>query len=396
VTTTDTATAARQAMAEGLRRRGFLDDPRWYRAFAEVPRESFLPAGFLRQGFGPTGAEWATMRPGAEGYLGEVYRDAPLVTQVGGHTTPADLEDGATAAGDATCSSTQPSLMALMLDALGIEDGMRVIEIGTGVGYNAAILAHRLGPANLTSIEYDPGLAESARTALHAYTGSDDPLVITGDGAAGHPGRAPYDRLIATCSFPAIPAAWLQQLRPGALLIANLYRPLNTGILALLRIQDDHTALGRIAPHYGGFMPTRTTAGIDPLARHKETWRELEDAETRPSDLGLAVLEDDGFRLHASFTLNIADLRLTSDDPDEQALWLFGADGSAARATPSGDGTTVIEHGPTKLWTALEQAHEQYQQLGRPHRGTYRITATSADQHIWHPADPEQRWRLDT
>ena len=393
MTTTDTAAAARRSMAENLRRHGFLDDPRWYRAFAEVPREAFLPAGFLRQGFGPTGADWAPVRPDSEGFLSEVYRDAALVTQVGGHIAPTDLEDAASAAGEPTCSSTQPSLMALMLDALGIEDGMRVVEIGTGVGYNSAIISHRLGQSNVTSIEYDPGLAESARTALHAHTGTDDPLVITGDGAAGHPERAPYDRLIATCSFPAIPAAWLEQLRPGALLIANLHRPLNTGILALLRIQDDHTALGRIAPHYGGFMPTRAAAGIDPLTRHKEIWRDLEGAETRPSDLDLSAL-DDGFRLHASFTLNIAELRLTSDDPDESALWLFGADGSAARATPTGDGTSVVEHGPTKLWTALEQSHEQYQQLGRPHRGTYRITANDHEQYVWHPANPDQHWLL--
>lgn len=392
--TTDTASAARQSMAENLRRCGHLDDPRWYRAFAEVPREAFLPAGFLRQGFGPTGADWAAVRPGTDGYLHEVYRDTALVTQVGNHSSPADLEDGATATGEATCSSTQPSLMALMLDALGIEDGMRVLEIGTGVGYNAAVLAHRLGPANITSIEYDPGLAAAAHAALHTHTGSDNPLVITGDGAAGHEDHAPYDRLIATCSFPAIPAAWLQQLRPGAVLIANLHRPLNTGILALLRLQDDHTALGRIAPHYGGFMHTRTTAGIDALARHKEIWRDLEDAETRPSDLDLSVLDDDGFRLHASLALPIADLHLTSDNPGERALWIFGADGSAARATPTENGTDVIEHGPAKLWTSLEQAFRQYQQFGRPHRGTYRITATGDDQYVWHPAAPEQHWRL--
>lgn len=390
----ESAAELREGLAADLRARGLLDDPRLYQAFAEVPREEFLPAGFLTQVTSANGAGWTPAQLGSADYLREVYRDVPLVTQIDGRVAPADVPDGTAVGGEPTCSSTQPALMALMLDQLRLEAGMRVLEIGAGVGYNAALMAHRLGPGNVTSIEYDPELADAARRSLLAHTGHALPLVVTGDGAAGHPAEAPYDRLIATCAFPEVPAAWLQQLRPGAVAIVNIYRPLGTGILAVLRVQDDQTALGRIAPDFGGFMPTRAITGIDPLARHKEVWRELAEAETHPSKLPMSVLDDRAFRLHASLTLPAVDLQFAGPDPSERALWLFAADGSAARATPTRDGTQIVEHGPARLWSALEQAHDEFEQLGRPDRGSYRININADEQFVWHPSLPEQRWPL--
>jgi protein-L-isoaspartate O-methyltransferase len=389
----DEAAGYRTALASQMRGSGVLDDPAWYRAFATVPREAFLRGGVLVQAEGPHGTWWQALAPHDPGFLQQVYRDVPLATQIDGQLTPGDVPPGSGVGGAATCSSTQPSLMALMLDHLRIEDGMTVLEIGTGVGYNAAILASRLGVGQVTSIEYDPALASAARAAL-ADHGGGLPQVLTGDGALGHPDRAPYDRLIATCGFPAIPRPWLVQVRPGGLIVTNLYRPLGTGLLALLHVQPDRTAVGRVAPDSGGFMPTRAIATIDPPARHRAAWRALSDAPTRDSLLPITALDDAGFRFHAGLSVPAADLELIGDEPADTERWLFASDGSAARARPGDSRTRVAEHGPTPLWTALEAAHDTYERTSRPSRGTYRIDITGEGQYVWHPGQPDQRWPL--
>ena len=147
--------------------------------------------------------------------------------------TLAGQTSGQPVTGVPTSSCTAPGLMALMLEALDVDVDARVLEVGTGTGYNAGLLSHRLRSRLVTSVEVDPVVAEAARVALLAcgYT----PTLIVGDGAAGHPGNAPYDRIIATCSAPSIPAPWIAQLRPGGLLLTNLHRDLGGGVLALLR-----------------------------------------------------------------------------------------------------------------------------------------------------------------
>ena len=89
-----------------------------------------------------------------------------------------------------------------MLEALEVTDGCRVLEIGTGSGYNAALLCERLGSEHVTSVHIDPDLVALARERLAAngYTPT-----LAADGADGYPRSALYDRIIATCSVPAIP-----------------------------------------------------------------------------------------------------------------------------------------------------------------------------------------------
>jgi protein-L-isoaspartate(D-aspartate) O-methyltransferase len=97
----------------------------------------------------------------------------------------------------ATSSASCPDIVAAMLDAGRVEAGMRVLEIGTGTGYTAALLAQRLGARNVTTIEIDSDLAARARAALDS-AGYGDVTVITGDGSRGYPDRAPYDRVLST------------------------------------------------------------------------------------------------------------------------------------------------------------------------------------------------------
>jgi protein-L-isoaspartate O-methyltransferase len=92
--------------------------------------------------------------------------------------------------------------VALMLAALQVTPRMRVCELGTG--YNAALLAQRLGADHVTTIEVDPALATQVRRALSA-TGYGDVTVITGDGTHGYPPHAPYDRILSTAAVQRVP-----------------------------------------------------------------------------------------------------------------------------------------------------------------------------------------------
>ncbi|MEY9488532.1 protein-L-isoaspartate(D-aspartate) O-methyltransferase [Streptomyces calvus] len=172
-----------------------------------------------------------------ERWLRGAYEDTPLAIR---------LSDG-----ELLSSSSQPSLMALMLAGLDVRDGHDVLEIGTGSGYNAALLAHRLGDDDLvTTVDLDPELTASARRHLDAA--GHHPVVVTGDGARGVPERAPFDRIIATCALPSLPRAWLAQCRPGARIVA----PFATGLVALT-VRDAGHAEGRFLHTPAYFVPLR-------------------------------------------------------------------------------------------------------------------------------------------
>ena len=89
-----------------------------------------------------------------------------------------------------TSSASGPVIVAVMLAALDAHEGHRVLEIGTGTGYNAALLTHRLGAEQVTSLEVDPDIATHAREAL-SDTGFGGVTVITGDGTHGYPPGCP-------------------------------------------------------------------------------------------------------------------------------------------------------------------------------------------------------------
>ncbi|MEH1130352.1 hypothetical protein [Micromonospora sp. CPCC 206061] len=117
----------------GLEHDGHLSDPAWKKAFGEVPRHVFLPSFFLPL---PDG-RWQAIDAPHPDYWARVYADTTLTTQLDDTLGP-DPDCGPLP-GTGTSSSTQPGLMALMLDALRLSGGERVLEIGTGTGYNAAL-----------------------------------------------------------------------------------------------------------------------------------------------------------------------------------------------------------------------------------------------------------------
>ncbi|MEV7044756.1 methyltransferase domain-containing protein [Amycolatopsis sp. NPDC051061] len=124
-----------------------------------------------------------------------------------------------------------------MLETLDIHDNHRVLEIGTGTGYNAGLLCHRLSATQVFSVDIGTDLVTAARERLAAlaYT----PMLATTDGTGGLPDHCSYDRIIATCSVPEIPWSWAEQLRPGGLLLVGPKRTIHAGNLVLLERYSD-------------------------------------------------------------------------------------------------------------------------------------------------------------
>jgi protein-L-isoaspartate(D-aspartate) O-methyltransferase len=156
-------------------------------ALRTVPRHVFLP------GLPPAAA----------------YRDEAIVTKRDGDGQPIS-------------SSSQPAIMAIMLAQLGLEPGHRVLEIGTGTGYNAALMKHLVGASGVVvSIDIDADLTERARANL-AAAGYPGVTTVCADGAEGFAAQAPYDRVIATVGVNDLAPAWLAQAAPAARIVVPL------------------------------------------------------------------------------------------------------------------------------------------------------------------------------
>jgi protein-L-isoaspartate(D-aspartate) O-methyltransferase len=221
------ASDRRRRYVEDLRRDGAPLDPALAAAFAEVPREAFVVDGFQRRD-----GSWA--RPDAADFLDTVYRDDVLVTKVTGKIP--------------VSSSSQPSLMALMLAALDVRPGMRVLEIGAGTGYNAALLA-QLG-ADVTSVDVQPDVADRARAAL-ARAGTTGVTVVLGDGYSGVAGQR-FDRVIVTVGVAGVSPRWLEQLDGDGFVLAPVEHAGTHPVLAVRGAR--HGPVRAVAVCPAGFM----------------------------------------------------------------------------------------------------------------------------------------------
>ncbi|MEU9003981.1 methyltransferase domain-containing protein [Streptomyces sp. NPDC048551] len=357
------AATARAALAKTLVEAGDLTDPAWRAAFEEVPRHLFVPFFFDHDGTRIAGDDPQTR----ERWFAAVHEDRALVT----HRT----------GGAATSSSSQPSLMAAMLEALDAADGMSVLEIGAGTGYSAGLLAHRLGDDRVVTIDVSPDITGPAAERL-AVAGFQ-PLMVTGDGAAGWPDRAPYDRIIATCRLDNVPPALVAQLAETGFLLA----PIGSALVRVYRTGPD-TAEGRFLPGGAFFMPLRRDGGDGAPVRRPD----LPTGTGRPSALPAAAVADNAFR----FLVSIVEPGLTWQYDVDDARQITGArvwaaDGSIAALQADG---TVTETGPRRLWTALEDAFRAYAAAGSPGPERYGITVDRVGQRVWLDSPDGPSWNL--
>jgi methyltransferase of ATP-grasp peptide maturase system len=337
----DDAGALRTELADHLLGDGVLHDSKWLKAFRAVPRHEFLPR-FYRQTH--SGA-WERVTAKHPDWLELVYADRVWVTQFDG--------DDTVIGGTPTCSSSMPTIMVIMLEALEVHTGQTVLEVGTGTGYNAALLCHAMGSDNVTTIDVDRNISQRAQDRLRRN--GFFPTCVTGDGALGHPERAPYDRLLATCSVATIPPAWLEQTRPGGLVVTTLHRPIGAGLVQIVS-NGDGTGEGRVLAEDGRFMPMRAHAH-PPAPAGSGTF------DRRATTLPLETVVDPAspFEFFAGIALPGA---VAGQD------WLAHPDGSWVHH----HGTHVDQGGPRKLWDLAEQAVVDWHDLGKPRRHQFGIT----------------------
>lgn len=168
----------RQRMVAGLRGRGLVFSERVEKALLKVPRHLFIP----------------------ESARSQAYRDTPL-----------PIGDGQTI--------SAPHMVAVMAEALELREGHKVLEIGAGSGYNAAVMAELVGPTGkVITLERHPSLAEKAAQVL-LEAGYTNVQVVVGDGSLGYPEEAPYDRISVTCGAPRVPNPLVEQLRDGGIML---------------------------------------------------------------------------------------------------------------------------------------------------------------------------------
>lgn len=245
----DEAISQRNLLVDHLLESGFIRDKKTEDAFRKVPRHLFLP--------------------GIE--LQEAYSNGSIITKQLGI--------------EPVSSSTAPSLVASMLELLQVEKGMKVLEIGTGTGYNVALLAELVGDeGKVFSVDID---IETIQEAQKNLVSADYKKIIIecANGAKGLPEHSLYDRIIMTCSVRNIPKPLVDQLREGGIIVLPIWFN-GTQLSPALKKDSDGNLIG-LSTTLGGFMEMRSKTFQEMQAEQKGTGELLissEHAELFPEE----------------------------------------------------------------------------------------------------------------
>ncbi len=239
-------------MIGSLVTRGYIRSPRVEEAFRAVARHLFLP----------------------EVPLDQVYSGEAIVTRYGPDGQPIS-------------SSSEPAIMAIMVEQLQLQPGHHVLEIGGGTGYNAAILAYLVGAHGMvTTVDLDQEIAEATRRNL-TRAGFQQVRVRAADGWLGDSSGGPYDRIEATVGVWDLSPHWMEQLQEGGIIVVPLW--LRTGLQASVAFQKQGDRLRSVSVEAAGFMRLRGPhAGPERYVRINEWWASLD----KISPENIAILRD--------------------------------------------------------------------------------------------------------
>ncbi|MFJ9521708.1 rRNA adenine N-6-methyltransferase family protein [Kitasatospora sp. NPDC101801] len=362
--------------------------PDWEASFNAVPRSLFTPKLVWAWTEASQSTEAIDRRTDPEAWQQAVNSNIPLVTQWddGRHegTSPGKVS---------TSSLSQPNVVMSMLRDLDVRPGMKVLEAGTGPGWTAGLLAYRLGSQQVVSIEADSAVA--VRTSAALRRAGLTPEVITGDGQLGWPKRGPYDRLIATYGVQQISQAWIEQVRPGGIILA----PWGThyshrDAVVKLTVGDGGCASGNFT-ELVGFMKDRGNRLVFP--GHSAYVPEFPaDADTSyrttltPDSLGGAW---DLQRFLIGLVVPDVTHVIHEQDDGTVTAWLYGLSDKAWACVawrPEESGATVYQAGPRRLWQDLERALAWWTGQGQPGISRFGLTVTADGQTVWlnHPGNP--------
>jgi protein-L-isoaspartate(D-aspartate) O-methyltransferase len=245
----------RKALVDTLVRTGAIGNPAIERAFRSVPRHLFVPKAEIT----------------------DAYTDRPIFLRWEGER-PAS-------------SSSQPTIMAIMIEQLQLEPGMRVLEVGAGSGYNAAILSELTGvDGHVVSVDIDFSLVVDARRNLTA-AGFEAVEVACCDGSIGYSQGAPYDRIIVTADARDVSPCWVGQLAEGGVLVAPLWFK---GFSLSVALEKQNTGLRGLSASPCTFIPLRwareRTEGYFPVQGHPDQPLLMSVGLDGPDQIDLAKL----------------------------------------------------------------------------------------------------------
>lgn len=353
---------ARQQLVQHLQATGVAHSRAVLDAFTTVPREAFVSAFYQRQNQGRSWALCQREDVPEDQWLTYIYTDEPLATKISKRNRPIS-------------SSSMPTVMARMLEALEVLPGQRVLEIGTGTGYNAALLSVLAGDATcITTVEIDQNMAERAQEALKRTVGAVH--VQVGDGHQGATGQAQFDRIIATASCAAFPWAWYQQLTPGGRLVVDLQGTLGESSFFILeKTFEGRSAHGHflLPPLY--FMPMlHTTPPTSHSSLSPITW-------SLPAEHPVvAHLQDTSCRWFVQWRIpGITGSKVTLTHPQTResvACLQFGDRTGQTQLDlkcPEGQQWQIQCVGASTLWDELQQAVQEWDSLGQPRQEEYHV-----------------------
>ncbi|MFF9645103.1 methyltransferase domain-containing protein [Kitasatospora aureofaciens] len=347
----------------------------WRGAFERAPRSAFIPdTVWAPDEDAPTGYRRITRADDPGEWWALVNANGVVVTQVDD-----GIDDGP---GVATSSASMPSLVADMLRHLDVADGHTVLDIGTGTGWTSALLCSRLGDKQVTTVEVDPAVA--AEAALRLGAAGFTPRRVVGDGLEGWSYAALYDRIHSTAAVRRVPCTWIQQTRPGGVIVTPWGTPYaNAGLLRLMVGEPGK-------PSYGRFTGNVSFMWMRAQRPHAVTGPASAPDYRGPSPMDPELALED---VNAAFVigLRVPGVRYehTWDDADPSGTYrmqLSDGAGSWASVRYAGwdaDGA-VHQSGPRRLWDEITRARLWWLEEGKPDLCRFGVTvAPDGAQSVW-------------
>jgi protein-L-isoaspartate O-methyltransferase len=353
-------TAARLADELGL-------EGRWRAVLEDVPRSVFVPeVGLATPEQGRPYPIDRAQRP--EEWLAAVYSDSAVVTQrADGQGDPRDV-----ATGLSSSSLSAPGIAFRFLSLLDPQPGERILEVGTGTGYTAAVLSECVGTDNVTTIEVDPQVAGAA--AANLQRAGYAPTVVVGDGGLGCPELGPVDRVHATCAVTRVPYAWVEQTRSGGVIVVPWQPVQGTGQITRLTVSD-----GSAVGHFHGPCTYMMLRG----QRAEQAWRphHIDAAATRSTSVHPRDVAEAGEGARLVFAALAAGIGVFQEHGEDGSFSLLlyepGAPGGSWAAcdhTPGDAEAVVTQYGPRRLWDELEAAYTWWVEAAKPGRDRFGLT----------------------
>lgn len=355
----------RRSLVDRLEKNGSIRSDKVKRAFLSVPREVFVPEIAREHG------------------LARVYQDDALPTAKDARGIPIS-------------SSSQPAIMALMLELLDLQPGSNVLEVGAGTGYNAAVISRIVGRrGRVISIDIEPEFVAKASSALLGVGSTAE--VVTGDGRNGWLSGAPYDRIMVTASSSEIPIQWRDQCKLGGKIVMPLRLTkanFSPQIVVSFCRSGDQLVSEKVIP--GGFMAIRPHAGAPSMSAFDSMvyWGErIRGRHARHVSISGAVVGDQPpevrrrllavlastprvsaipfvsrFVMEAFLALSVDDDKLVSASGDGvSSVAIMGSDGGSI-ATLKGKASfkTILCFGDREAENMMLSMIGQYESLGSP------------------------------